>query len=68
MRKITVVPIQDMKKEYKTIVDQNNVRLVNYENFMRNPDSSTGIYLTADNVAQCIMVADNRREKEKAKK
>ena len=35
---------------------------------MRNPDSSTVIYLTAAKVAQCRLVAGNRREKEEAKK
>ena len=35
---------------------------------MRNPDSSSGIYLTAAKVAQGGLVADNRREKEETKK
>ena len=51
-----------------TILNQKKVRLVNDETSMRNPDSSMGIYLTAAKVAQCTLVADNRREKEEAKK
>ena len=35
---------------------------------MRNPDSSTVIYLTAAKVAQCRLVAEKRREKEEAQK
>ena len=33
----------------------------------RNPDSTSGIYLTAVKVAQYIKVAENRREKKEAK-
>ena len=51
-----------------TILNQKKVRLVNDETSTRNPDSSMGIYLTAAKVAQCTLVADNRREKEEAKK
>ena len=43
-------------------------RLVNDETYIRNPDSISGIYLTADKAAQCRLVAKNRREKEEAKK
>ena len=52
VRKITVIPIQDTKKECMAILKQNKVRLVNDENSMRNPDSSSGIYLTAAKVEQ----------------
>ena len=51
-----------------TILDQNKVRLVNYETSMRNPDYSLVIYLTVDKVAQFIMVAQNMTVKEEAKK
>ena len=51
-----------------TILNQKKVRLVNDETSTRNPDSSMGIYLTAAKVAQCTLVADNRRKKEEAKK
>ena len=34
----------------------------------RNPDLTSGIYLTAVKVAQYRQVADNRREKEEEKK
>ena len=36
--KITVIPIQVMKKECMAILNLNKVRLVNDETFMRNPD------------------------------
>ena len=37
-------------------------------NTRRNPNSTSGIYLTAVKVAQCRHVATNRREMEEAKK
>ena len=45
------------------ILNKKNVILVNDEISMRNQDSSSGIYLTAANVYQYRLVADNRREK-----
>ena len=68
MRKITVIHIQDMKKECMEILNQKKVRLVNDETSMRKPDSSSGIYLNAAKLAQCRLMAENRREKEEAKK
>ena len=62
VRKRTFVPIQEMKKECMIILHQKKARLVNDETSRRNPDSSSVIYLTADKVAQCRLVADNRRE------
>ena len=50
------------------VLNQKKVVLVNDETSMRNPDSSSGIYLTTDKVAQFRLVAGNRREKEEAKK
>ena len=47
---------------------QKKVRLVEDETSRRNPDSSSGIYLTAAKVKKCRLVADNRRENEEAKK
>ena len=67
-RKITVIHIQDAKKECMAILNQKKVRLVNDETSMRNPDSSLVIYLTSAKLAQCRLVGDNRREKEEAKK
>ena len=52
-----------MKKECITILNQKKAILVNDENSMKNPDLSTGIYLTAAKVAQYRLVADNRTEK-----
>ena len=49
------------------ILNQKQVRLVNDETSMRNPDSSLGIYLTVAKVVQYILVTENRREKEEAK-
>ena len=48
VRKITVIPIQYMKKECMPILNQKKVILVNDETSMRKPDSSAGIHLTAD--------------------
>ena len=45
------------------ILNQKKVILVNDETSMRNPDSSSGIYLTAAKVAQGVMVANNRKLK-----
>ena len=56
-----------MKKECMAILNQNKVRLVNDETSMRNPDYSLVIYLTAAKVAQCRLMAENRREKEEEK-
>ena len=50
------------------ILNQNKVILVNDETSMRNPDSSMVIYLYADKVELCRLVAKNRREKEEEKK
>ena len=36
-------------------------------NTRRNPNSTSGIYLTTAKVAQCIQVAANRREMDEAK-
>ena len=63
VRKITVTPIQYMKKECMLILNQKKVGLVNDETFTSNPDYSSGIYLTATKVAQVRLVAENRREK-----
>ena len=68
VRKITVIPIQDMKKEFMAIINKKRVRLLNDETYIRNPDSSSGFYLTAAKVAQYRLVDKNRREKEEAKK
>ena len=50
------------------ILNQKKLRLSNDETSTRNPDSSSGIYLTAAKVAQCTLVAKNRREKEDKKR
>ena len=57
VRKITVTPIQYMKKECMAVLNKKKVRLVNYETYMKNNDSSSGIYLTASKLAQCRLVA-----------
>ena len=67
VRKITVIHIQDIKKECMTTLNQKNTRLVNDETSTRNPDLSTIIYLTAAKLAQCRLLSENRREKEEAK-
>ena len=50
------------------IMQKKKVRLLNDEKSRRNRDSSLGIYLTAAKVAQYRLVAENKRDKEKAKK
>ena len=51
------------------ILNQKKVKLTNEDTDTRsNPDSTLGIYLTTVKVEQYIQVADNRREKEEAKK
>ena len=60
-----------MKKEQMEILNQKKARLANYDNDIstrKNPNPTSGIYLTAAKLAQCIMVAENRREKEEVKK
>ena len=53
------------------ILKQNKAILEDYVSNMttsNNPDTTSGIYLAAVKVAQYIMVAENRIEKEVAKK
>ena len=50
------------------ILNKKKVRLVNDENYMRNPDYSLGIYLTTAKVEHFRLVAKNRREKQEGKK
>ena len=53
------------------ILKKKKVILSNYDNDIttrKNHNSTSGIYLTAVKVAQCRMIAENRREKEEAKK
>ena len=51
------------------ILNQEKVKLANEDaNTRRNPNSTSGIYLTAAKVAHCRKVAVNRREMDEAKK
>ena len=50
------------------IIHKKKVILVNHETSMWNPESSLGIYLTADKVSQCRLVAENRIENEEKKR
>ena len=50
------------------MLQQNKMNLNNDVTTRKNPDSSPGIYLTAAKVAQYRLVAENKRDKEKAKK
>ena len=51
------------------ILQQKKVKLANDDaNTRRNPNSTSGIYLTADKVAQCRQVAANRIAVDEAKK
>ena len=54
-----------MKRETMMILKKRKVKLANEDvNTGRNPDSTSGIYLTAVKLAQCRQVATNRREME----
>ena len=67
--KRTVLPLQDMKIETMMIHHQKKVKLANKDaNTRINPNSTSGIYLTSDKVAQCRQVAENRIEMDEAKK
>ena len=68
MRKRTVIPIQEIKKECMMILHQKNVRLIHDVTSRRKTHSNSTIYLTAAEVAWCRLVADNRREKEEGKR
>ena len=63
VRKRTNIPIQETKKEFMMILQQNKGRLKNDATSRRNPDLSSGIYLNATNVEQCRLVDENRRER-----
>ena len=68
MQKLTVLPLQDMKRETMMIPNKKKVKLANEDTTTRrNPVSTSGIYLTAVKVAQCRHVVANRREMEEAK-
>ena len=69
--RLTAVALQETNKENIEILKQNKARLKNDVRNMTtnmNSNSTPGIYLTAIKVSQYIMVAENRREKEEAKK
>ena len=67
--KQTILPLQNIKKEFMMIIIRKKVKMENADTTTRrNPDSTSGIYLTAVKVEQCRYVDDNRREKEEAKK
>ena len=63
VQKRTVLPLQEMKRETMMILKKKRIKLENEDaNTRGNPDSTSGIYLTAVKVAQCRQVATNRRE------
>ena len=51
VRKLTVISIQEMKREFRMILQQNKSRSENDVTTRKNPDSSLGIYLTAAKLA-----------------
>ena len=58
-----------MKIEFMMIIKQKKLKMENEgAATRRNPDSIFVVYLTAVKVSQFRQVADNRREKEEAKK
>ena len=69
VQKQTVLTLQSMKRGFIMILNQKKVKLANQDTTTkRKSDSNLGIYLTTAKVFQCIQVAENRREKEEAKK
>ena len=69
VRKQTVLPLQEMKRETMMIPKKRKLKLSNEDaKTRRNPNSTLGIYLTAVKGAQYTKVAENRRETEEAKK
>ena len=50
------------------IIQFKNVGLVKDVTYRRNPYSNSGIYLNSAKIVQYRLVAENRREKEEAKK
>ena len=66
--KNTVIPIQEMKREYMAILQKKKVILENDVTNGNNPDLSLVIYLTTAKVPQYRLVAGNKREKQEAKK
>ena len=68
MIKRTAIPIQDTKKECMEVLNKKKARLVNDENYMRNPDYTLGTYLTTAKVEHCRLVAENKIEKLETKK
>ena len=57
MRKRTVIPIQEIKKECMMILHKKKEILVNDVISRSNPDYNSVIYLNADNVAQHRLVS-----------
>ena len=65
----TFLPLQEIKNEFMMVLKQKEENLVNEDTTTRrNPYLNSVIYLTAVKVAQCRQLADNKREKEEAKK
>ena len=63
VQKRAVLSLQEMKRETIMILKKRKVKLANEDaDTRRNPNSTSGIYLIAVKVAQCIQVATNRRE------
>ena len=71
MRKRTIVPLKELKKEHIKILKLKMARLENYVSNMTtrmNSDSTSGIYLTAVKVSQWIMADENKRKNDETKK
>ena len=68
VQKLTVLPLQEMKKETMMILKKKKLKLTNEDyNTRRSPYSTLEISLTAVKVAQYRQVAANRRETEESK-
>ena len=51
VRKLTVISIQEMKREFRMILQKNKLISENDVTTRKNPDSGLGIYLTAAKLA-----------------
>ena len=64
VQKRTVIPLQEMKHEYMMVLQKNKAKLVNQDTTSRrNPDFTSGIFITSVKLAQCTLVAENSTEK-----
>ena len=71
VRAPTVLPLHQIKTVERDMKIRRMVRITNTpgedDGCRLNPDSSSGIYITSENEAQCRIVAENRRKQYEVK-